>query len=521
MLRAHSTGVLGVLALLSVNGFATGNPATWDVSLGGNGHTYEFVNEVRTWEAAVVASAERINDGRRGHLVTLTSAAESDFVEANILGFLGFRFSWIGLSQPTDERNASANWRWVTGEPFDFTRWAPSEPGDHLGPASEQVAAINGAERGFAGGWADFPGDFQQTAIVEYSTPRRLATWPVTSGGNGSTYELVELALPWNEAREFAGRQSFEGRSGHLASLSGGPEFEFVAANLLSDTLAAWIGLSQPASELSPSDGWAWEGGDPFTFANWGFNEPNDQSGGPGSEQAAFVFGGASASPGVWADAPTSSRFVFLIEYPAARRLVQWSVEDGGNGHYYEVVGPALQWGEARVDAARREAFGVQGHLATLTSVEENNFVVNAVLGDVPQTWIGLFRTGVGAADFEWVTGEPFSFQNWGTNQPNDDSVFPEPFGVLYGARIPDGFSWHSFPPIARFPSVVEFDAESAVACSAADVSAEFGVLDINDVLVFADRFGVLDPVADLTGDGVLNINDVLVFASLFVAGCP
>lgn len=75
---------------------------------------------------------------------------------------------------------------------------------------------------------------------------------------------------------------------------------------------------------------------------------------------------------------------------------------------------------------------GLLGHLVTLHSVAENNFAHSiAGGGDV---WIGLTdRVGAAPGAFEsqgtannltmgwaWVTGEPFTFQNWGGGEPND-----------------------------------------------------------------------------------------------------
>lgn len=61
--------------------------------------------------------------------------------------------------------------------------------------------------------------------------------------------------------------------------------------------------------------------------------------------------------------------------------------------------------------------------------------------------------------------------------------------------------------------------------CSLADYDEAFCVLDINDILMFADSFNSGDPAADLFppggGDGMFDINDVLVFASAFNQGCP
>jgi len=54
-----------------------------------------------------------------------------------------------------------------------------------------------------------------------------------------------------------------------------------------------------------------------------------------------------------------------------------------------------------------------------------------------------------------------------------------------------------------------------------ADLAEGFGVLDINDILTFANLFNVADPAADLFEDAAFDINDILIFAQEFSAGCP
>lgn len=69
------------------------------------------------------------------------------------------------------------------------------------------------------------------------------------------------------------------------------------------------------------------------------------------------------------------------------------------------------------------------------------------------------------------------------------------------------------------------YEVQPPAACGPADVAPNFGVLDINDILVFAQRYNAQDPAADYfpeaAPNGVFDINDVLIFAMAFNAGCP
>src|SRR6185312_3421838 len=52
----------------------------------------------------------------------------------------------------------------------------------------------------------------------------------------------------------------------------------------------------------------------------------------------------------------------------ASAQIYQWSVSDGGNGHYFEFVQQQLTWSQANAAAQLRTFNGVNGHLATDTS---------------------------------------------------------------------------------------------------------------------------------------------------------
>ncbi|MFO1486726.1 MAG: protein kinase [Verrucomicrobiaceae bacterium] len=90
------------------------------------GHLYEFVpDKTLTWTQAKAAA-----EAKGGHLATITSKEENDFLASNMIAKIEKGLgAWIG---GTDE-GAPGQWRWVTGEPFTFTAWNPGEPGNGSG----------------------------------------------------------------------------------------------------------------------------------------------------------------------------------------------------------------------------------------------------------------------------------------------------------------------------------------------------------------------------------------------------
>jgi hypothetical protein len=93
-------------------------------------------------------------------------------------------------------------------------------------------------------------------------------------------------------------------------------------------------------------------------------------------------------------------------------QAVEWKVSEGGNGHWYQFVPDLLPWADAQADA---EAKG--GHLATVTSASENEFLRSLLIpGPHAVGYLGGFRASDG---WRWVTGEAWAFSNWNPGEPN------------------------------------------------------------------------------------------------------
>ena len=87
------------------------------------GHYYQVYKTKKTWSDARF-SCEKAG----GYLVTVTSAAERDFLVKRF--FAGSRQSfWAGATDSETE----GQWKWLTGEPFAFADWRKGEPNDEKG----------------------------------------------------------------------------------------------------------------------------------------------------------------------------------------------------------------------------------------------------------------------------------------------------------------------------------------------------------------------------------------------------
>lgn len=101
------------------------------------------------------------------------------------------------------------------------------------------------------------------------------------------------------------------------------------------------------------------------------------------------------------------------------------------NGHYYNVITfeGLNSWDFAKQDAKLQTFRGLQGHLATMTSPGENDFVETTF----PNITMGLYGLGARQQDnspatdvgWEWITGEAFVFTNWNLMPPSEPNDSP------------------------------------------------------------------------------------------------
>lgn len=79
--------------------------------------------------------------------------------------------------------------------------------------------------------------------------------------------------------------------------------------------------------------------------------------------------------------------------------IVPWS----GNGHYYQRVDKSISWLSAKAECAAKK-----GHLATVTSVEEEAFLNTSMFSYYNAYSLGGTKENTGV--WRWITGEAFSY---------------------------------------------------------------------------------------------------------------
>ena len=153
-----STALLVILASTQLGAMAS--PIRWEVSDGGNGHWYEGIvvgTEGISW---FDAQADAVVLG--GYLACITSAEENEFVITSVADNPDLWHNpglgpWLGGFQPEGSAEPNGEWQWVSGEPWNYTAWAPDEPNNSFrgGLAEEDYLHY----MSLSGEWNDFPGD--------------------------------------------------------------------------------------------------------------------------------------------------------------------------------------------------------------------------------------------------------------------------------------------------------------------------------------------------------------------------
>lgn len=101
-----------------------------------NNHKYEVFTDKLTWQ-----QAKEKCESLGGHLVTINSAGEQEFIEKLLKDYPDNDYI-IGLNRSLDEFGT-----WVTGEPVTYTNWGEPQP-DNLGGSQDTAVIVNGVRKG-------------------------------------------------------------------------------------------------------------------------------------------------------------------------------------------------------------------------------------------------------------------------------------------------------------------------------------------------------------------------------------
>ncbi|NBT47811.1 MAG: DUF5011 domain-containing protein, partial [Actinobacteria bacterium] len=159
----------------------------WEI---GNGR-YQIVSGSFTWDQA---KADALSRG--GHLATITSSGEQAFIENYLnlpVALNGQTWIWIGAT----DRIQEGNWKWVTGESWNYSHWAPNEPSNGWGGIEHYLVMSDY--------WNDvsdtIPG-YQYGYILEFGYPSDPTKLDTDGDGYDDRAESLTGTDPNNSDRE-------------------------------------------------------------------------------------------------------------------------------------------------------------------------------------------------------------------------------------------------------------------------------------------------------------------------------
>lgn len=248
--------------------------------------------------------------------------------------------------------------------------------------------------------------------------------------GTGHWYQAIWRpgASAWSQCRDSA-----YSLGGYLASIHSQSENDFVTG--LAPSLAddgAFLGGTDEMSEGT----WNWVSGEAWTYEDWCGGTPPGTS--PSEDY--LMIGGGSPSDCWYNRSDTTFDNWFVVEYehsPCYQPLTPQYY--GATGHWYQVVSAecGITW-----TAARDSADALGGHLVTIESTLENEFLLNQLTYPGQDIWIGGFESSEGV--WVWVTSGEFwnqgpteMYSNWYPNEPNNTPPGPS-YAQLHTVNYPN-----------------------------------------------------------------------------------
>lgn len=149
----------------------------------------------------------------------------------------------------------------------------------------------------------------------------------------------------------------------------------------------------------------------------------------------------------------------------------QWTVAEGGNDHYFAILTVVTSTDSARAIAAGMTVGGKQGYLASVTSADENAFIMSLISDDTlppvlsDQDYLGGHPDCYDdTCAFRWDTdslGDCWWYDNWAQDQPSGDGGRLGIKGDSYGAEFG---TWNDFGSFAH-PSKTTVGRSSNSVC--------------------------------------------------------
>lgn len=222
-------------------------------------------------------------------------------------------------------------------------------------------------------------------------------------------------AMTWREARSLC-----QGMQTELLSITSRQEQLFVQS-LISNasSVALWTGLNK----LNFGHGFQWSDGSPITYENWDVGEPNNMG---YLEYCVDIL----SRNGRWTDEACTQKRGFICKqgsYFTPPPVTSTTPSTGYCPSSYSAIGnkclrvfgsglgEQLKSWQFAWDACSK--FGPGYNLASISSVEENLFIVTQLGHSQLSIWIGL--TVLSGGGFAWTDSSEITYTNWDDGEPS------------------------------------------------------------------------------------------------------
>lgn len=163
------------------------------------------------------------------------------------------------------------------------------------------------------------------------------------------------------------------------------------------------------------------------------------------------VFGMSGELPSLrtlhWDEIPPHTEAFFIISYETPKLTIPDTVQF--EGHSFRLITESLTWPEAK---ARCEELG--GHLVTIPTQAKQDFLMTLTS---QSCWIGGFTQTGSNTGWEWVTGEPWSYENFAPAQPDYPGGGEPYLQIGVTTAFADG-KWNNWLPTSTLPFICEWD---------------------------------------------------------------
>ncbi|KAK6180703.1 hypothetical protein SNE40_008704 [Patella caerulea] len=362
--------------------------------------------------------------GVSANLVVIPDQDTQNFIEESIDKKGAY---WIGL-QDQDRENV---FTWLDGiTDLNYTNWKKGQPNNYAG--GENCAMIYGTGN-TKGQWNDdscsksYYFICERTAqyvknVVPKTTPKPFGVkcgpfWEEVPNSD-YCYMFSDKQRIWADARSIC-----KSIGGDLLSITSSVEQAYVTGRISGmQSTTLWIG----ANDMKSEGGYGWTDKSPFSYMNWFAGEPNNAH---NREDCVCMY----TKNGMWNDnrciarqgfackklGQTNSTTTAPTTSPATVASgMTWGCPDlwkGYKGSCYLYIPDLLPQPDALSNCRVQSA-----ELASIPGRSENKYIQSLIPSKKNTiAWIGLNDVR-SESEFEWTDGNPVTYTNWASGDPNN-----------------------------------------------------------------------------------------------------